>query len=86
MIMRKRLKITSGGQVSVPAEVRRRWRTSTLVAEDLGDRLVLHPAPDDPIEAAAGALAADFRGVSTKDLRRRAREDECVAEQRRPLG
>ena len=86
MTMRKRLRITSGGQVSVPAEIRRRWKTSTLVAEDLGDRLVLHPAPDDPIEAAAGALAAAFGGVTIEELRRQAREDERVAEERRRLG
>lgn len=64
----------------MPAEVRRRWKTSTVVAEDHGDRLVLHPAPDDPVEAAAGALAADFRGVEAEELRRRAREDERLAE------
>jgi bifunctional DNA-binding transcriptional regulator/antitoxin component of YhaV-PrlF toxin-antitoxin module len=85
MIMRRRLKITSGGQVSVPAEVRRRWKTSTVVAEDQGDRLVLLPAPDDPIEAAAGALAADFRGISTEQLRRQAREDERLSGKRRSL-
>jgi bifunctional DNA-binding transcriptional regulator/antitoxin component of YhaV-PrlF toxin-antitoxin module len=80
MIM-KTLKVTRGGQISVPAEIRRRWGTSTLALEDLGDRLVLTPAPDDPIAAARGALV----GESTTDsasLRRAAREAERTAQQR----
>jgi hypothetical protein len=81
MIM-KTLKVTRGGQISVPAEVRRRWRTSTLAMEDLGDRLVLTPAPDDPIAAARGALAGESWTGSTA-LRAAAREAEVAAAQRR---
>jgi bifunctional DNA-binding transcriptional regulator/antitoxin component of YhaV-PrlF toxin-antitoxin module len=76
----KTLKVTSGGQISVPAEIRRRWGTSTLALEDLGDRVVLTPAPDDPIAAARGAL------VGTSDsaaLRAAAREADAVAGRRR---
>jgi AbrB family looped-hinge helix DNA binding protein len=79
MIMRT-VKVTTGGQISVPAEIRRRWGTSTLALEDLGDRLVLTPAPDDPIAAARGALS----GVGdSMELRRAARDTEATAEQRR---
>ena len=53
----KRLKITRGGQVSVPADVRRRWSTNTVMVEDMGDHVVLRPAPDDPVAAAYGAFA-----------------------------
>lgn len=52
----KRLKVSKGGQVSIPATVRHRWRTKTVVAEDQGDRLVLRPVPDDPVAAAMGSL------------------------------
>ena len=79
MIM-KTVKVTSGGQISVPAEVRRRWGTSTLALEDLGDRLVLTPAPDDPIAAARGALTGGFDSAS---LRQAARDAEATAETRR---
>jgi bifunctional DNA-binding transcriptional regulator/antitoxin component of YhaV-PrlF toxin-antitoxin module len=44
------------GQVSIPAPIRHRWATTTLTLEDQGDRIVLMPAPDDPIAAAQGAL------------------------------
>jgi AbrB family looped-hinge helix DNA binding protein len=78
MIM-KRTKVTRGGQISIPSTIRRRWGTSTLTLEDLGDRIVLSPAPDDPIAAARGALAGRLSGTSS-ELRARARADEAAAE------
>jgi bifunctional DNA-binding transcriptional regulator/antitoxin component of YhaV-PrlF toxin-antitoxin module len=81
MIM-KRVKVTTGGQISVPAEIRRRWATTTLTLEDLGDRIVLSPAPDDPIGAARGALAGKA-GTATEELRRAARAAEAIADERR---
>lgn len=52
-----RHKITKAGQVSIPAEIRHRWNTSTVAIEDEGDRIVLRPVPDDPISALRGSLA-----------------------------
>lgn len=83
MIMRVRMKISKGGQISIPAAIRHRWDTSTVVLEDQGERIVLEPAPDDPIAAAEGALAAELGEPDLTGLRRRAREDERVAETRR---
>lgn len=81
MIMRK-TKITRGGQISIPATIRHRWGTGTLALEDLGDRIVLTPAPDDPIAAARGALAGELTASSTQ-LRAAAHEAESTAEGRR---
>jgi AbrB family looped-hinge helix DNA binding protein len=81
MIM-KRTKVTRGGQISIPSTIRRRWGTSTLTLEDLGDRIVLTPAPDDPIAAARGALAGEL-SMSSEQLRARARDAEANAERRR---
>lgn len=83
MVMERRMKISRGGQISIPASIRHRWGTSTVMLEDLGDRVVIAPAPDDPIAAAEGALAGEFHGLDLAKLRRRAREDERVAETRR---
>jgi hypothetical protein len=83
MVMKKRMKISKGGQVSIPAVVRHRWATATVVLEDLGDRIVIEPAPDDPIAAAEGALAAEFGGLNEARLRRIARADERASERRR---
>ena len=76
-----RHKITGGGQISLPAVVRKRWGTRTVSLEDLGDRVVVRPAPDDPIAAARGALK-DLPGT-TEELRAIARADEERAQARR---
>ncbi len=78
-----RLRITSGGQVSVPASIRRRWGTSHVSAEDRGDSLVLRPAPDDPVEAVYGIFAQETSGAPPlEDVRRDEREAEAAAEAR----
>jgi AbrB family looped-hinge helix DNA binding protein len=83
MIMRTRVRISKGGQISIPAAIRHRWGTSTVALEDQGDRIVLEPAPDDPIAAAEGALAVEFGELDVGELRRAARAAEQAAEPRR---
>ena len=78
MIM-KIIKISRGGQISVPAEIRRRWNTSRVTLDDRGDSVLITPAPDDVIAAARGALAG---APSADELRARARGDELAAAQR----
>jgi len=75
-------KITTGGQISLPAEVRRRWGTRRVRIDDEGDRVVMTPLPDDPIGAARGAWK-HLISTPTEELRRIAREDERRAEERR---
>ncbi len=83
MHMKTRMKISKGGQVSIPAAIRHRWGTSTVAMEDHGDWIVLQPAPDDPIAAAEGALASEFGDIDVRRLRRIARDDELASESRR---
>ncbi len=73
--------ISKGGQVSIPAGVRRRWATRILLVEDEGDALVLRPVPDDPIGAALGSLAGI--GPSNHEARRDTREEEARADRRK---
>ena len=75
-----RHRITVAGQLSLPADVRRRWATSTVVLEDEGDHLVVRPVPDDPIAAARGAFAGRGRGLTSTRLKELARSDELDAE------
>jgi AbrB family looped-hinge helix DNA binding protein len=77
----KMLKISTGGQVSIPAEIRKRWGTRRLTIEDHGDSIVLRPIPDDPVAAARGALKG--RIPASDELRRQARLDEQSAEDRK---
>lgn len=79
MSMKTRMKITKGGQISIPAAIRHRWGTSTLALTDEGTRITLEPAPDDPIAAAEGALAEHVKGFDPERLRRIARDDERAA-------
>ena len=76
-----RHRITVAGQLSLPADVRRRWATSTVVLEDEGDHLVVRPVPDDPIAAARGAFAGRGRGLTSSRLKLElARSDELDSE------
>lgn len=77
----KQLKISRGGQVSIPAEIRHRWKTSRLSLDDRGDEIVIRPAPDDPITALRGGLRLPG-GVTSDDLRRLARQEDDLDEER----
>ena len=74
-------RISQGGQVQVPAEVRRRWGTRNILIEDLGDSLELRPLPNDPIAAALGSLAGP--GPTSEEARRQWRAEEAEAEARK---
>jgi bifunctional DNA-binding transcriptional regulator/antitoxin component of YhaV-PrlF toxin-antitoxin module len=83
MAMAQRLAISRGGQISVPAVVRKRWGTRTVIAEDRGDHVVLRPAPDDPVDAARGAFAREIGGLGSDEAKRLDRAEEAEAEERR---
>lgn len=83
MLMKKRMKISRGGQVSIPAPIRKRWGTTTVTLEDRGEEVVLKPAPDDPIAAAAGAFAGEGPKIDWEEFKREEREAEAEAEDRK---
>jgi AbrB family looped-hinge helix DNA binding protein len=61
------VKVTTSGQISLPASIRSRWGVSRVVVEDEGDRVMVRPLPDDPVTAACGSLRR--RGVATEAVR-----------------
>ena len=69
------MKVTSNGQVSIPAAARNRWLTDRVVVVDLGDRVVMRPAGEDPIGELSGKYSRE--GPSTDDARRRARDADA---------
>ena len=83
MFNMKIVKITSGGQISIPAAIRKRWGTKHVSVEDEGDRLVIRPSPDDPIGAARGSMKEMLKGTSSEEMRRQMREEEIEAEERK---
>ena len=75
--------ISQGGQVQIPAEVRRRWGTRKVLIDDAGDYLRIRPVPDDPIAAAVAMLAGKGNGLSGNEGLRIWREEEAEAEERK---
>ncbi len=66
--------ISKGGQVTIPADIRRRWGTIELELIDLGERIVLCPRPG-PSGSAKGSVPLPS-GVTTTSLRERARAED----------
>jgi hypothetical protein len=83
MVASKFLMTMSGdGRVRIPAQTRARWATRNVIVIDLGDRVVVRPAPDeDTIDALQGKYAG--RGPDTAGARKAARRDETAASKRR---
>ena len=75
------MKISSNGQVSIPAEARARWGADRMIVVDLGDRIVMRPMPDDPIGDLRGKYKG--RGPSSDEARRQARLEDAERELRR---
>ncbi len=68
------MRITAAGQLSLPADIRRRWNVSRVRLVDHGDHVTLEPIPDDVLEATFGRFAS---ATSTEALRATARADEA---------
>jgi AbrB family looped-hinge helix DNA binding protein len=77
------MKVTTAGQVSVPAEVRRRWATSRVKITDEGDRLIIEPEPDNPFADLVGVLAGVVDRVAYDELKASERDIETERDRRR---
>lgn len=78
------IRISKGGQISIPAGIRKRWKTDRVVFEDRGDTLVLKPWPADPIDAAVGILRLP-QDMEIEDMRANGRAEEAAIEEGREL-
>lgn len=75
------MKVSSNGQVSIPADARARWAVSRVVVVDLGDRVVMRPLPDEPVRSLRGKYAD--RGPSSEAARATARAADAAIDRRR---
>jgi AbrB family looped-hinge helix DNA binding protein len=66
--------VSRNGQVSIPASARARWNTRRVLVVDLGDRVVMRPAPPEPIAELKGKYRG--RGPSADDARQQGRRGE----------
>jgi AbrB family looped-hinge helix DNA binding protein len=69
--------VSQNGQVSIPAAARARWQTRRVIVVDLGDRVVVRPAPELPVVALEGKYKG--RGPATDRARRQARRADAAA-------
>jgi bifunctional DNA-binding transcriptional regulator/antitoxin component of YhaV-PrlF toxin-antitoxin module len=76
------MKITTSGQVSIPAEIRRRWGVTRLRMVDHGDHVTIEPLPDNPWEASIGAFT-NMSGLTVDEARKLERKEEAEREERR---
>ena len=67
--------VSRNGQVSIPADTRARWNTRQVVVVDLGDRVVLRPLGDRPVDDLEGKYRG--RGPTTDRARKQVREEDA---------
>jgi virulence-associated protein VagC len=72
--------ITAGGQISLPAAIRHRWRATHVLIKDHGESVVLEPI-EDPIAWALGRLAGP--GPTSEEMREQSRAEDAEEEDRR---
>jgi len=75
-------KITSSGQFTLPAAIRRRWRTGRVQVVDHGDHVVVRPVPDDPVAAARGAFKGRMK-MTVAEAREQVRAENEATERRK---
>jgi AbrB family looped-hinge helix DNA binding protein len=73
--------VSSNGQVSIPAEVRRRWRVNRVLVIDKGGQVIIRPIPADPRAEVIGKYARAL--PPSEQVRRLARAEEGEREARR---
>lgn len=73
--------LSRNGQVSIPADVRARWGTRQLLVVDLGDRVVMRPLSDQPLQELRGKYTG--RGPRSDRSRQESRREEKHSQSRR---
>jgi AbrB family looped-hinge helix DNA binding protein len=76
-----RARVTRNGQISLPADVRRRWNTERVLVIDRGSYAIVRPVPDDILASLRGKYAGP--GPSVAEMLAQEREEEAEIEERR---
>jgi bifunctional DNA-binding transcriptional regulator/antitoxin component of YhaV-PrlF toxin-antitoxin module len=67
--------VSRNGQVSIPAGARARWNARRVVVVDLGDRVVMRPLGDQPVDDLQGKYRG--HGPTTERARKTARDEDA---------
>lgn len=73
--------MTRNGQISLPAELRRRWQSGAVLVIDRGSYAIVRPVPDDVVTALRGAHAGP--GPTSEQARAAERTSDQEAAARR---
>ena len=74
-------KVTSSGQISLPAALRHRWGTGRVLVVDRGDYAIVRPLPDDIVGFLRGSVPA--AGDRLEDTRADERRADSLREESR---
>ncbi|MYD65816.1 MAG: AbrB/MazE/SpoVT family DNA-binding domain-containing protein [Chloroflexi bacterium] len=72
------MKVSSNGQVSIPAVARARWKCDRVLMVDFGEYVAMRPLSDHPLDDLQGKYAG--RGPSTDEVRAEERAAEAERE------
>jgi len=74
-------KVTSSGQISLPAALRRRWGAARVLVIDRGDYAIVRPMPEDIVGFLRGSITPGETTLA--DIRAEERADESRREESR---
>ena len=76
-----RATVSRNGQISIPAKLRHRWGTKSMLVIDRGDYAIVRPIPEDPVATLHGAHSG--AGPTTQDAREAERDADAAIERHR---
>ena len=82
-VMSSESKVSKNGQVSLPAELRRRWNVDSVLFLDRGDHALVIPYPEDAVRSLRGRFKGPPGGPTSDEARAMFRAEEMAAEERR---
>jgi bifunctional DNA-binding transcriptional regulator/antitoxin component of YhaV-PrlF toxin-antitoxin module len=74
-----RAKVTRNGQISLPAELRRRWQSGAVLVIDRGSYAIVRPIPDDVVVELHGAHAGPGPTSEQARAAERVRDEETAS-------
>jgi AbrB family looped-hinge helix DNA binding protein len=77
------MKLTKSGQISIPADVRRRWNTDRVMVFDTPGGLVVRPFDPDAVHRLRGKYKPPPGTPTVDEQRRLDREEEAEREEAR---
>ena len=82
-VMSSQSKVTKNGQISLPADLRRRWDVESVLFVDRDGYALVVPYPKEGVRSLRGKFKGPPGSPTTDELRAEFRAEEAAAEERR---